>query len=438
MKIARAEPPFLFFIAGEPSGDRLGAMLICALRRRLGGDVRVAGVGGEEMARAGLKSLVPLSDLAVMGLAEVLPRAPLLLRRVKEVTAAILESRPDGVVTIDSSGFCWRVAAALRRRGLKIPLIHYVAPMVWAWRPGRARRIARLYDHLITLLPFEPPFFEKEGLSCSYFGHPVTESGADRGDGARFRARHGLGAEESVIAVLPGSRSLEVGRLLPIFGAALARLTPLLGGFRVVVPTVATVAERVQSGISRWPGRPILVSETGAKYDAFAASRAALAASGSVALELAMARVPMVVAYRLNPLTDAFLRRLVRVREVNLVNLILGRRLVGEYLGGECTPERLAAALREILLDEEVRARHRAGYDEAIAPLKAGDGSPCLKAAEEILEIVAAHSRSRASSVWAEPPSHLSRPGLTRPPTPLKPPPNVDVDARNRSGHDGQ
>jgi lipid-A-disaccharide synthase len=385
-----AATPFVFFVAGEPSGDWLGAMLIAALRRRCRENLRVAGVGGEAMEAAGLKSLVPLSDLAVMGLAEVLPRAPLILRRVKEVVAAILELHPDAVVTIDSSGFCWRIAAALRRRGERVPLIHYVAPMVWAWRPGRARRIARLYDHLIALLPFEPPFFEKEGLSCSYLGHPVTESGADRGDGARFRAAHGLASDERVIAVLPGSRSFEVGRLLPIFGAALAGLEPLVGPFRVVVPTVRAVEEKVAEATRLWPGRPILVSEPAAKYDAFAASRAALCASGSVALELAMARLPMVVAYRVHPLTEALLRRVVKVGEVNLVNLLLGRRLVGEFLGRECTPVRLAAGLAALVLDEEVRARHLAGYDEAIRRLKAGERSPSLNAADRILEILAA------------------------------------------------
>src|SRR5436853_1384259 len=199
--------PFIFIIAGEPSGDALGGALMAALRERAGDGLRFAGIGGESMAEQGLSSLVPLSDLAVAGIAEVLPRAPLILRRVRETVRAIREMQPDAVVTIDSSGFSWRIAHRLRRAGERLPLIHYVAPMVWAWRPGRARRMARWYDHLLALLPFEPPYFERAGLSCCYVGHPVLESGADRGDGRRFRASHGLTADELLITVLPGSRN---------------------------------------------------------------------------------------------------------------------------------------------------------------------------------------------------------------------------------------
>jgi lipid-A-disaccharide synthase len=201
----RDPAPFVFIIAGEPSGDALGAALIRALRERAGAGLRIAGVGGEQMREEGVDSLVPLSELAVAGLAEVLPHAPNLLRRIRETVAAIRAMRPDAVVTIDSSGFCWRVAHRLRRRGETLPLIAYVAPMVWAWRPGRARHMARWYDHVLTLLPFEPPYFEKVGLAASHVGHPVLESGAERGDAARFRMAHGIADDELVLAVLPGS-----------------------------------------------------------------------------------------------------------------------------------------------------------------------------------------------------------------------------------------
>src|SRR5437660_9239629 len=203
------EAPFIFIVAVEHSGDALGGALIRALRKRTGGRMRVAGIGGESMAEQGFASLVPLSDLAVAGIAEVLPRAPLILRRVRETVQAIRALRPAAVVTIDSSGFSWRIAHRLRRHGETLPLIHYVAPMVWAWRGGRARRMARWYDHLLTLLPFEPPYFEKVGLSCCFVGHPVLESGADRGDGKRFRVAHGLAPDEVLITVLPGSRGGE-------------------------------------------------------------------------------------------------------------------------------------------------------------------------------------------------------------------------------------
>jgi lipid-A-disaccharide synthase len=391
---------FIFFVTGEPSGDALGGALIAALQQRTGGNLRIAGIGGERMRDEGLQSLVPLEELAIMGLAEVLPRAPIIFRRVRETVAAIRALRPDAVVTIDSSGFSWRVAHGLRRRGETLPLIHYVAPMVWAWRAGRARRMARWYDHLMTLLPFEPPYFERVGLSCRCVGHPVLESGADRGSGDRFRAARGLATDDLLITVLPGSRGGEVRRLLPIFGLALNHLRSAIGPFRVVVPTVATVAAAVAKAVCAWPGEPIVVQQPEEKYDAFAASRAALAASGSVVLELALAKLPMVVGYRLNPLTEIFLRRILKVRQVNLINLLLGRPLVAELLGRDCTPQRLARSLAELISDERVRATHRQGYDEAVRRLDGEGVSPSLRAADQILELVAARrcggSRSTA------------------------------------------
>jgi lipid-A-disaccharide synthase len=385
----RETAPFIFIIAGEPSGDALGAALIAALRERTGGRLRIAGIGGEAMAEQGLASLVPLADLAVAGVAEVLPRAPLILRRVRQTVTAIRELRPDAVVTIDSSGFSWRVAHGLRRKGERLPLIHYVAPMVWAWRAGRARRIARWYDHLLTLLPFEPPYFERVGLAASYVGHPVLDSGAEHGDAARFRAAHGVGGDELVLSVLPGSRGGEVRRLVPVFGAALRRREALAGPFRVAVPTVATVADAVARGVADWPGRPIVLRGNPAKYDAFAASRAALAASGTVALELALARVPMVVAYRLNPLTEALIDRIVKLRQVNLVNLLIERPLVPEFLRANCAPEPIARTLAELIRDERVRSAQLEGYDQAIRRLR-GDGtlSPSRAAADRILAIL--------------------------------------------------
>jgi lipid-A-disaccharide synthase len=389
-----APAPFIFLIAGEPSGDALGASLIAALRERSGGRLRVAGIGGELMQAEGLVSLVPLADLAVAGVAEVLPRAPLILRRVRETVAAIERLRPDAVVTIDSSGFSWRVAQLLRRHGARLPLIHYVAPMVWAWRAGRARRIARWYDHLLTLLPFEPPYFERAGLAASHVGHPVLESGAGHGDAAGFRAAHGIGRDELVIAALPGSRAGEVSRLLPVFGAALRRLEAEVGPFRVAVPTVATVADLVEPGVRDWPGRPIVLrGSAAAKYDAFAAARAALAASGTVALELALAGVPMAVAYRLNPLTEMLLDHVLKVRQVNLVNLLVGRPVVPEFLRGDCAPQPLAAALAQLIRDETVRSAHLTAYNAAVERLRppaGGASSPSRAAADRILAILAA------------------------------------------------
>jgi lipid-A-disaccharide synthase len=393
-----AEPgaPFIFIATGEPSGDALGGALIAALRERMGDGLRVAGIGGERMREQGVRSLVPLSDLAVAGVTEVLPRAPVILRHVSNTIAAIRAQRPDAVVTIDSSGFSWRVAHGLRRRGERLPLIHYVAPMVWAWRPGRAKRMARWYDHLLTLLPFEPPYFARVGLAATCVGHPVIQSGAGKGNAARFRAEHGIAADELVLSVLPGSRGGEVRRLLPMFGETLRRLEAIAGRFRIAVPTVETVADAVAAGVRDWPGQPLVLRGDAAKYDAFAASRAALAASGTVALELAMARLPMTIVYRLSPATELLLDRVFKIGHVNLINLILGRNLVTEHVRGDRSADRLAATLVELIQDERVRAAHREGYDEAMRHLGAGGVSPSLNAADKIIEIVAARRRQQA------------------------------------------
>ncbi|MGE5200617.1 MAG: lipid-A-disaccharide synthase [Acidobacteriota bacterium] len=386
--------PLIFLIAGEPSGDALGARLMAALRERTHGAVRFAGVGGENMEAAGLESLVPIADLAVMGVAEVLPRARRIFRRVAETVAAIRKLKPDAVVTIDSSGFTWRVAQRLRRRGERLPLIHYVAPMVWAWRPGRARRMARWYDHLMTLLPFEPPHFEKVGLSASYVGHPVVECGADAGDGGTFRRRHGIEPDATVIAVLPGSRRGEVHRLLPIFRATIERIRHRYADLRVVIPTVGTVFQDVAAAVKGWSVPAIVVRGAAAKYDAFAASNVALAASGTVTLELALAGVPMVVAYRVNAATHAIVSRLVKVRYVNLLNLILARPAIPELLQKECTPERLAAELTRLLDDRRARERQLEAYGEGLQRLGRGGVSPGLRAADRVLAIIAERARA--------------------------------------------
>jgi lipid-A-disaccharide synthase len=383
-------------VTGEPSGDALGGALIAALRQRVGGGLRVAGIGGERMREQGVDSLAPLSEFAVNGIGEVLPRAPNILGRVKQTIAVIEQQRPDAVVTIDSSGFTWRIARGLRRRGQRLPLIHYVAPMVWVWRAGRARRVARWYDQLLCLLPFEPPYFERVGLPATAVGHPVIESSAGSGEGSRFRAAHGIAPETLVLSVLPGSRGSEVRRMLPMFGATLREVEKAVGPFRTVVPTVETVAERVVAAVRDWPGEPIVLRGDQAKYDAFAASRAALAASGTVALELAMARLPMTVAYRLSPVTELLLERVFKIGQVNLINLILGRVLVTEHVRGDRSPARLAATLVELIRDERVRAAHLEGYDEAIKRLGSGGLSPSLKAADKILEIIAARRQLQA------------------------------------------
>ncbi len=383
--------PLIYLIAGEPSGDFLGARLMVALKERLAGEVRFAGIGGEEMAAQGLKSRVPLEELAIMGVAEVLPRARRIFRRVAETIADILRVAPAAVVTIDSSGFTWRVAHGLRRRGASVPLIHYVAPMVWAWRAGRARRMARWYDHLMVLLPFEPPYFTAVGLSCSYVGHPVVESGADRGDGAAFRRQHGIAPAARVLLLLPGSRGGEVSRLLPVFKDAVLRLAARYPGLAVVVATTATVRAHVGAAVAAWPVAVIVVGRD-EKYDAFAAGDVAICASGTVALELALARVPTVVAYRVSRLTHALVKRIVKIGYANLLNLILGREAVPELIQADCMPDRLADAAARLLDDAGARAAQIEACGEALKLLGLGGVSPSLRAADDVLAIIAART----------------------------------------------
>jgi lipid-A-disaccharide synthase len=387
--------PLIYIIAGEPSGDLLGGRLMAALKERTGGAVRFAGIGGEAMAGEGLESRVPLDELAIMGVAEVLPRARAILRRVRQTVADIMRQMPDAVVTIDSSGFTWRVAHGLRRRGARVPLIHYVAPMVWAWRAGRAKRMARWYDHLMALLPFEPPYFTAVGLSCSYVGHPVVESGADRGDGGSFRRRHAIAQDGKLVVLLPGSRRGEVGRLLPIFKDAVALLAASDPGLAVVLPTTETVHAQVSAAVADWPVTVTVVRGHAEKYDAFAAGDVALAASGTVALELALARLPSVIAYRINGLTHAILSRVVKISHANLVNLVLKREAVPELLQHDCTPERLAAAATRLLNDGAARAAQIEACGEALRALGYGALSPGLRAADEVLAIIAAGAPQR-------------------------------------------
>ncbi|WP_372396674.1 lipid-A-disaccharide synthase [Azospirillum sp. HJ39] len=383
--------PTLFLIAGEPSGDALGARLMAAARRLTGDRVRFVGIGGEKMIAEGLVSLFPMGELTLFGIFELLPHLPNLIRRIDQTVSEITRLRPDAVVGIDSPGFTVRVARKVRAASPGIPLIHYVAPTVWAWKPKRAAKYAAIYDHLLAVLPFEPPYFLREGLPCTFVGHSVVEGGAGRGDGTRFRERHGLAPTDRVVAMLPGSRKGEVSRLLPDFRATLEMLRPTHPDLVAVVPTVATVRDRVAAAVADWPVRTLLLEGDAEKYDAFAAAEAALAASGTVALELALARLPTVIAYRLNPVTVALYRRLIRVKYVNLVNLMLDRMLVPELLQQDCRPDRLAAELGRLLDEPEARRMQIDGVAEVARWLGQGGTPPSERAARTILDVIADH-----------------------------------------------
>ncbi|GBQ29500.1 lipid-A-disaccharide synthase [Gluconacetobacter azotocaptans] len=380
-----AAPRTIWILAGEASGDVLGARLMAALRAR-DPALRFAGVGGTRMEGEGLASLFPLRDLAVMGLVEILPRLRHLSRRLDQAVDHIRRTVPDAVVTIDSPGFALRL---LRRiAGLDIPRIHYVAPQVWAWREHRVREFPGLWDRLLCLLPFEPEFFGRHGLEARFVGHPVLQSGADRGDGAAFRARHGIAPDAPVLILMPGSRRSEAPRLLPVFGATMRILRDMCPGIVPVVPVSPVVADTVRRGVAGWPVQPVIVTEPDDKHDAFAAAGAALTKSGTSTLELALAGVPMAVTYRVNPLTAAMARRLIRVPYVAMVNLLAGHRLVPELLQERCRPDLLAATVRRLLTDGRAAALQRAGFHAVVTALAAPTGDPAAAAAADILAVL--------------------------------------------------
>lgn len=383
-----SRPLNVFIIAGEPSGDLLGGRLMTALRRLTGDRVVFHGVGGDSMAAAGLDSLFPMAEISLMGLVEILPRLLRLRARVAQTVAAALAARPDVLVTIDAPGFNQAVAKRVRAADPTIRLAHYVAPTVWAWKPGRAKKYAALFDKLLALLPFEPPYFTREGLDCEFVGHSVVESRAGRGDGAAFRARHGLAVDAPVLAVLPGSRRGEVARLLPVFGETMALLRKSHGpGLTVAIPTMPAVRAAVAAATADWPLPVILLEGDGEKFDAFAAATAALAASGTVSLELALARLPAVICYRVHPLTHAVVRRLVRVSYANLVNLMLNRMSTPELLQDDCRPDLLHREIARLLDDPAARAAQIADVAHVAAWLGEGDVPPSERAARAVLAL---------------------------------------------------
>ena len=377
-------PVLIYLIAGEPSGDAIGAHLIRAMSEFNGRKIEFTGLGGEAMKSCGFRSLFPISELSVMGLLEVLPHARRIMRRIHEVASDISDQRPDIVVTIDSPSFSIRVAKRIAE--LNIPKVHYVAPTVWAWRPWRVSKFKRYYDHLLTILPFEPPYFEDVGLPAPFVGHPVLEYGCDRGNGSEFRARHEITEDQILVCLLPGSRRGEVMRHLRIFGDALELLNTNGRGSRAIVPTLPHVADLVRSQTETWGTRPIILETPEEKYDAMAASNIALAASGTVALETAIARLPTVVAYRVNAVTAFIVRRFIKVDFINILNIMADRELVPECLQEKCTAERLHHEL-ERLLDNGGERQIRE-LEPLLKKLGTGDAAPSFAAARYLFDRV--------------------------------------------------
>ena len=379
----------VFIIAGEPSGDILGARVMASLKTRSSTPIEFLGVGGSSMTEQGMVSLFPMSDLSVMGLAEIIPKLPQLLQRIKMTAAAIINAQPDVIITIDAPDFCFRVAKRAKTTNPQLRIVHLVAPTVWAWRPGRAKRVAGFLDHMLCLLPFEPPYFVSEGLEATFIGHPVIESGADQGEGALFRKTHGIADDAPLLAVLPGSRTGEVTRHLPIFRETALQLAKIHPGLICVFATVPHVADRVKQITRDWPTPVITVDgteENGAKkYAGFAAANVALAASGTVSVELALAGCPSVIAYRVNAFTAAMAKRLIRVKFASIINLIANQGIIPEFIQEHCQPANLCTAVSTLLSDEKVRDTQKTAFTQAIASLGKGGPPPSDRAADTIL-----------------------------------------------------
>ncbi|HRO13782.1 MAG TPA: lipid-A-disaccharide synthase [Paracoccus sp. (in: a-proteobacteria)] len=378
----------VFVIAGEPSGDRLGAALMAGLRTLESG-VTFAGVGGEAMEAEGLSSLFPMQELSIMGIWEVLPRYRHLKRRIAQTAQAVTLARPDVLVTIDSPDFGLRVARQVKASAPGIRRVHYVAPSVWAWRPGRAVKMAQVIDHVLAILPFEPPLMRAAGMSCDFVGHPVVaEPLATPDQAADFRAAHGIAADAPLVLCLPGSRRGEVARLGPRFDEALMQLRDRVPEIRVVLPTVPGVADMVAAMARRWPTAPVVVEGAADKRAAFAAADLALAASGTVSLELAANRVPMVIGYDMAPLSRALIGMLLKTDTVTLVNLVSDTRAVPEFLGRNCQPGPMARALARLLDDPAARAEQLEAMDLTMQRLGRGGEPPGLRAARSVVEAV--------------------------------------------------
>ncbi len=383
----------LFLIAGEPSGDRLGASLMAGLKT-LAPDTKFSGIGGPLMQQQGLVSLFDMSELSVMGIVEVLPRLPALLARVRQTAKGVVTSKPDALITIDSPDFCLRVAAKVKKAAPELKTIHYVAPTVWAWRPERAAKMARHIDHVLALFPFEPPYMEAEGMRCDFVGHPVVaDQPVSKAEADAFRADLGIQPHEKMLLVLPGSRQGEVARMEPVFAEVVSRLHAADTAIRFVVPAAQNVSADLATRLVHWPGAPILLDprdtdpsqSESRKRLAFAAADLALAASGTVSLELAAAGTPMVIAYRFNWLTTRIIKKKVKLTTATLVNILTDTMAVPEFLFEDCTADKITPKVQSLLADPTQRIAQQNAADRAMKLLGKDAEAPGLRAAKAVL-----------------------------------------------------
>ena len=374
-------------IATEESGDRLGASLMRELRTRLGDGVRFDGVGGRAMAEAGLASRFPIEELSIVGLAAVAKQLRSILRRIRETADAVIAAQPDALIIIDSPDFTHRVARRVRARAPSIPIVDYVSPQVWAWRPGRARTMRGYIDHVLAILPFEPEALRKlDGPPCTFVGHPLTaQIGSLRPSDIEQSRRD---SSPPTLLVLPGSRRSEIAHHMAVFGETLAQLQAQGVAFEAVLPTMPHLESAIARGLESWPVRPRVVIGEDAKRAAFRVAHAAFAKSGTVTLELALAQVPMVTAYRAGAVEAWIVRRRITSSSVILANLVIGENVIPEFSQEDCTAAKLAPALRDVLTETPMRRRQQEAFARIDDIMSTGALSPSARAADVVMGLL--------------------------------------------------
>jgi lipid-A-disaccharide synthase len=377
----------VYSVAGEASGDQTGAKVIAALKDHFKDQIHFEGVGGAAMGQQGLKSLFPMTELSVMGLLEIIPHIPNIFLRMRQTVDDINRLKPNLLLTIDSPGFNFHLARKVKQLG--IPCVHYSAPTVWAWKPGRAKKIAQFLDHLLVLFPFEPPYFTKEGLACTFTGHPLLEKKLDEINPKAFLKQHNLTISAPILCVLPGSRQAEIKRHLPIFLDTVEVLRQKKRDLVVIFPTLPHLLPVIEKMLAERGIPGIVVTDEQEKYEAMRASDAALAASGTVTLELGLCGTPMVVAYKVNPLTAFLVRKMMLVEHVSLVNILLKENVVSELLQQNCHPSALAEGLEPLLVKKsKVRQTQLAKLKQLKQIISPPKGTPSENAAMVISRIL--------------------------------------------------
>ncbi len=377
----------IYIIAGEASGDILGAKLMNALRGQSTDYMDFHGVGGDRMIGYGLHSLFPMSDISIMGFAEIVPHIPRVLKRIQQTVDDIMRVRPDVVITIDSPGFCCRVAKKLQGSGIK--LIHYVAPTVWAYKPKRAEKFAKLFDHLLLLLPFEKPYFDKVGLENTYVGHPIIEDENNNGDAKRFKEKNRISSSEKILTIMPGSRRSEICRLMPIFCDALEMIMKNDVAVRPIIITIPFLKSTVQKYAFHLPANTVIVDSPTEKMNVFAASNAAIAKSGTGTLELSLAGVPLVIAYKINVISYWIVKSFIKVKYANLLNLVMNKEIIPEFIQKKCKAKLIAKSTLKLLQggdDAKIQVKEA---QEALGKLGlSSEMTPSIRAANVVLDIV--------------------------------------------------